>query len=432
MMLTLMKIAVITNTDIGSYLMKLSETIVGFDGGIVDEETIKLFNLDKLSNINSNKRIIPAIRQDNYGIYKFNFVGYVFNSHKTLVVFPKKYFNKGDELTHDDLSLLSNVLLKYNSSYLSNNKRNDEYFEASYPFAAYYGILNYYKIYGIYKDFSVTSKLGVGGKINWKKTISKTNPFYNNGNLIFSQFYIDKSISQETFISDCMKFALDYTSKKFSFILTERVSFNETKQFDFIFHKEYIVNELRLLKSKIFKDIHKHLLDDLINFFQDIRQDGNGYFRNYKFDKVWEAMVEKYLRANFSSVSDTSGLTFKQNCYKYHFSKTKLIPGTSHKEEIKLYPDHYYHSLEKQYIFDSKYYSKLKGLDYKQVAYHQFLKNRANCSYNALILPTSSSNRCNLHFKLDGSFKNNDEAFDELVIWNAFLNMKEVMTFYKE
>ena len=45
MMLTLMKIAVITNTDIGSYLMKLSETIVGFDGGIVDEENIKKLHL---------------------------------------------------------------------------------------------------------------------------------------------------------------------------------------------------------------------------------------------------------------------------------------------------------------------------------------------------------------------------------------------------
>lgn len=44
-MLTLMKIAVITNTDIGSYLMKLSETIVGFDGGIVDEENIKKLHL---------------------------------------------------------------------------------------------------------------------------------------------------------------------------------------------------------------------------------------------------------------------------------------------------------------------------------------------------------------------------------------------------
>ncbi|HFU4010180.1 TPA: LlaJI family restriction endonuclease [Streptococcus suis] len=412
--------------------MKLSETIIAFDGGFVDEETIRLFSLDKLINRNSKDKVIPAIRQDNYGSYKLNFVGYVFSAKKTLAVFPKKYskLNKVSELSQDDLSILSSVLLKYNSSYLSNNRTTDRYFEASYPFAAYYGILHYYKTYGIYKDFLSTTKPGSGGKVNWKKTISKANQFFSNGNLIFSQLYTDKSISEETFISDCMKFALDYTSNKYSFILTERIYFSEIKQFDFISNKEYIINELKILKSRIFKDIHKKLLDDLISFFQDLRQDGVGYFRNYKFDKVWEAMVEEYLNANFSDISEDNGLIFEENCYKYKFSKQLIEPGTSHKGLVKLYPDHYYFSKEKQFVFDSKYYSSLKGLDYKQITYFEFLKSRARRTYNALIFPDSEERWNNLHFELFEEFKNKQDQSERLIIWNSYLNMKEVMEFY--
>ena len=52
----------------------------------------------------------------------FNFVGFIFENDKLLSVFPKHFFDNGEEGNTDSISLLFNVICKYNRTEKANVK----------------------------------------------------------------------------------------------------------------------------------------------------------------------------------------------------------------------------------------------------------------------------------------------------------------------
>lgn len=417
--------------------MDLKRIKIGVDGETVDLSTIREFNLDYIDNVNSKSRHIPAIKQDSYGNYKYNFVGYVFSKNKILAVFPKNYIPvyEYSNITQFDLTLLSSVLIKYNRYYLSNNKSQDDNFESTFPFTAYYGIFDYFIKYGIY---SANKSVVVGnsnGKILWKDTIQKSNQYISNGSIIFSPLYTKKNNNYENFVSECMKFVIHYTSTQYGFIISKTHYFKDVLNFDFILHRDYVINELNKAKLNSFKDIHKQLIDNLIDFFRSIKLAGQGLFRHYKFNHVWEDMVGHYLNNYFQQVDNNHGVIF--NAHKEplarKFSKIGFTPGIgSNNQYINLYPDHYLQLGDNQYIFDSKYYSKIDNLDHKQMVYFMLLRHRSNQTFNALFIPTFKSTYNELHIKLFDEFNLGKGESDKLVIWNTYLNVISVMKNYIE
>ena len=98
--------------------------------------------------------------------------------------------------------------------------------------------------------------------------------------------------------------------------------------------------------------------------------------------------------------------------------------------QANIYPDHYLEYNYTQLIFDAKYYSKVVGINYKQVAYIFMLQNLIDTktdkkkflkTYSALILP-SDKRSTKIHFSLDRKFGNND-----IIITEEYLMIKDVM-----
>lgn len=406
------------------------------DGAVISDEVVEKFNLKSLTHVNDEGKKIPAVELSIEG-WRINFVGFIFNIAQTLVSFPKKFKNikSLNELNHNDVKLLANVLFRYNKVYLSNNKKQDSNSYISFPFSAYYEILNYYEKFGLYKEEKKRKTPGTRGKVSWKTVINKSTQFYSSGNLIFYPLYVFKKEKNENFITECMKFALDYTSRKYGFVLKKTQYFDKISSFDFITNRKSIVNELKRIRRSIFKDNQKRLIKYLIEFYSEIKQSGSAHFRNYKFQNVWEDMVGKYLNDYFYEVND-GGLVFSNQNSGVNFKKASFIVGKSSMREVIISPDHYAlvekQQMKYQFIFDSKYYNETKKIDYKQITYFEFLKYKADKTFNALILPTFSDTKNEIHIELLKEFEDrvSNPERERLIIWNTYINIELVMKHY--
>lgn len=244
----------------------------GQDGLPVTDELINLFGLESKEYRYSDK----------FEKNIFDFVGFVFREGRTLVVFPKHYYEQSDiyrfntmhtEL-HSDMRLLFSVIQKYKEkegscatgkSYMG----SQDGYDSDYPFKAFYEVYGYFQNFGLYKVQNNRIVQGTKGRISWKDTLSKSNKIISNGNLIFSPFYIKKKNFKDAFLTECMAFVIDFTIDQFrDFLNFEKTGFKY--KFDFIKNREYVLQQLKSYQSSEFKDINKKLVKSMIVFLSSI------------------------------------------------------------------------------------------------------------------------------------------------------------------
>lgn len=362
------------------------------------------------------------------------FVGFIIRNDSILVSLPKHYCRVSElnSLTRFDLELLFKVLITSNIRNQITNVNEKEEFSSTYPFKSFLRILGYYKKYGLYQETEEQVIKGYQGKISWKDTRKKSSIIINHGNLINLPLFIKKNKQRQVFLSECMMFALRHTIDTFPFFVSEKVPFSYPKHFDFWSNRDFVIAQLRKIKSEIFKDLHKNLVDDLIDFFTNIEKSGDTIIKHYKFDNVWENLVDCFLSNHFVRMDNISGIITTERKGLSFFSQKEFndVDINSDSPEFKLKLDHYYRGQDFQYIFDSKYYNEIKGLNYKQLSYHQVLmgiENGALDTYSALIIPTSEKNSCRKHFELNGAYSLYEKP---IVIWEYYLNIKQAMLEY--
>lgn len=400
--------------------MKINKFNFTLDSEVIGDELINYFNL-------KNGDIRYSRESHNNLI---DFVGFVVREEKILISLPKHYAHRNDLvlLDENDIELLFSAIFKEQLEnadlYIDNNE-----FECSFPFRSFYEIYNYYIQFGLYKETEVITQASYSGNISWKDTIRKSSNIISNGNLIFLPFFIKQTLDKQVFLSECMTFAINYTLRNFPYFVKGRSPKDNTTNFDYWNNKEYIVGRLRKIYSNTFKDIDKKLIISLIDFFSLLPQKGAISIKHFNFENVWEKAVEKYLNDYFIGIND-SGLYFSTKNNYFDFKKGFFKVDKVHSNN-NIQPDHYFFKAEtnEQFIFDSKYYITMKGLDYKQVAYHSFLKKTGVKTYNALIFPTEfRQNRLEKHFELKEEFVRN--VNHDLIIWSCYLNMKQTLINY--
>ncbi|MFI8924704.1 hypothetical protein ACQKG7_15255 [Lysinibacillus fusiformis] len=201
-------------------------------------------------------------------------------------------------------------------------------------------------------------------------------------------------------------------------------------------NSEKIISLLSQIKSSLFKDIHRRLIDDLITFFRhENRGNKQIQVKIYQFNLIWEDMANVYLNNYFLKVDENEELVFDSlSNKKNNFTKGKFELD-SRREKLPTYriePDYYFNDGKYRYIFDAKYYNQIDKLDYKQISYYfllQHIDNEKNDELiisNALILPTSGPQLKKVHFDLDRVFN----RIEEFRIIEYYLNMKEIVLNY--
>lgn len=411
------------------------QIVLGEDGEIVNDE-IKKFDL-----LNGDKKY----SKEN-GEFMLDFVGFIIKEQKILAVFPKHFFqgknikNINEIEINENIKLLFNVIRKYNEE-SKNQKSVNKYFgaeqnfESDYPFEAFFNIYEYYQKYGIYKENEEKLTPNINGKISWKQTIRKSDAIFSDGNLIFLPIYSNAVQHKDVFISECMKFVINYTIETFPFFIDILPICGKKYRMDFIENREYVLNQLYRYKNSIFKDHQKKLIQSLIEFFEqyDTRKTGGAiHFKINYFNLIWERMVNKYLNNYFIGVDiEKHRLIFndKLNNSKMNFEKkTFFIDKSINKFYIE--PDHYYADGKKIYLFDSKYYNDIDSLNYKQFSYTILLGNSKTEGnkeiYSALILP--GENTTGLHLDLDEPYCQDNLGCNRII--QQYLNVKLLMKNY--
>lgn len=364
----------------------------------------------------------------------FNFVGFLTNDKdNAFVVFPKGYKVNNPKIEAGFLfSVIQNHIQKNPDRYFGNEY--GEKYVSNFPFACFYGIYNYYRKYGLYREVISEIKPNTGGEISWKKTIQKTNFYPVENDIAMFPFYYKNKYNLNTFITHSMIFAIDYTINKFHFLLNAEPTGKEIPEYDFLQNRDIIINVLKKAKTMTFKDSTLELLDNLIQFFQQLNQGGKYYFKSYVFEYLWEDMVLAYLNQAFKEINNNEIIFDERVSRHLIFKKTVFRPNMENSNHM-IEPDYYSTDGNSQYIFDAKYKRNIKGMDYKQICYCLFLKDKKekkmsvkdfNKTYSALIMP-DEFNHSKLHFRMNPLLS---DINSDILIIEQYLDIKAIINWY--
>ena len=379
----------------------------GQDGEIADQNLIKIFGLGTRELRHSDKLDADV----------FDVVGFVYKDNKILVVFPKHYYSKADidrfnqsgiSLSYD-IKLLYNVIKKYGETENTNAVARSylgakDGYSADYPFKPFYEVYDYFQKYGIYKEKEIRIIEGTSGRVSWKDTIRKSNKIISGGNLVFSPFYTYKKNYNDVFLTECMAFIIDYTIDFFSDFLTMKKT-GVRYYFDFPNNIDYVIRQLNLHQSRMFKDTQKHLVKSMIEFFEQFKGKSKGGKVHVKiryFDMIWQCMISKYLNRHFAGIDPCNGAAvFDEGLSNsvISFSQKRFTDIDLSHNNFYIDVDHIAYEDDVLYIFDSKYYSAINDLNYKQLSYNEILRYHYPGVVeidNILILPGTDG--ADLHF----------------------------------
>lgn len=422
----------------------------GQDGAKVSKKIYEKFqNSWDLGDIRFNK---------NKNCNLFDFVGLVVTKNSRLVVFPKHTFDENEinnNLISTDIlkkteKVLFETIVKFSKTSNANPRRVIS--EArkrtitEYPFMEFLAIYDYYEKYGLYSKIRNNVKKGQKGNYSWKEIISKSNFFFSGRDLIFDPMYTNVKNKEFSYVTKAMSYVINETLNNFYFVIEGKRApkiYESEKEF---MDNNYVIRKLSIELKNMRKDIDKVLLKNLIDFFEFRKKELNGKsIRIDYFNLIWQEMVHNYLSQHkITTVTEGNNFNFvftKVAEVRNKFSSTKKcsVDISEHKFQINF--DHYYFDEEKkiQWIFDSKYFDDEKHLNYKQIAYQEFMSKKFRESnivtYSGLIFP-SNSNEQKIHFKLNPDlFITNEQGIekyngDELITHSIFLDVIGLMEKY--
>ena len=230
----------------------------------------------------------------------------------------------------------------------------------------------YYLKNGIYSNSIKQTNIGPHGKIDWKKTIKLSDKIISEEGVFYCQFYRKKKIYEYDIVSDLMVYSINYTIKKLSFIFNFRPILDCNVEYVENLDMNYIIKTLSEKKREVFSDSRIKLINCLIDFYKNINNGGDYHIKIYNFQYVWQEMVEVYLNNYFLSAEMERIIFSTTKITDNSFKKGTFVVDESGK---KIEPDHYFEKNNYRYIFDSKYYEEIKGINYKQLSYQFLLTN---------------------------------------------------------
>jgi len=237
-------------------------------------------------------------------------------------------------------------------------------------------------------------------------------------------------------LTDCMAFAINYTIYRFSsFLNLQRVE-HKYAEFDYISERNLIIKKLEAKLNMTFKDKDKDLLKNLIGFFKNLDHKSHGgryHIVVKKFDMIWQEMMGRYINRHFVSMSpDGNAVLFniaqKRAPIKFNDKSFEDIDSSPHHFSIDIDHVGVDSNTKSLYLFDSKYYSSVDDLNYKQFSYNMIFahKDKNFTIYSVLLLP--GPNHSQLHFQLSPAYAG--KWTNGIKIIEQYVNPMEVMKDY--
>ena len=326
-----------------------------------------------------------------------DFVGLKFVNGMPRVTFPRGFrLSNDEEQTRRDILHLLAAIQKFSGRQEGTSASSISGEEVlSFPILSYQYIIKEYLAHGYYVERESQYNDASRGKINWKRTLQKKQPVYNNGNLVYLDFIVKTNkINQNNLITRIHEYCVYESFKKLGWLYLSGDFLPKKPQIRF--NKRMFIGVLKDALNNTFNNNKRMLFTSMLNIInikeESIDTIDKEAFGVNRFEYIWEKIVD------YVFGEDNKDQYFPHA--KWHIiSGNKVESSALEPDTIMLYDD-------KVYILDAKYYKygitlnpmHLPGSSSieKQIVYGEYVetckKVHGDKIYNAFIMPYDFGN----------------------------------------
>lgn len=324
------------------------------------------------------------------------FVGLRCNDGDISINFPMGY-----HVSDDNKELRKDIMLLFTTLAANTERRDSElleqggsFDEVEFPLQSYMYIIKDFFARGYYREQEVSYKVTKTGKINWNRTIKTQKPYVQDTDVFYLEFVTKKNSIKEneliTLIHEyCVYESFERIGWLFTKIMPEKPRIAKRERVFRAVLKEKIANTFNDRNRMLFR----HMLA-IIDFEGDKDSDKNYQYGTYRFEYVWEKMIDKVF-----------GIENKAD----YFPKTTWHVNDDIYNNASLEPDTIMLYGNNVFVLDAKYYKygvTGKAWDLpestsinKQITYGEYVANEEKFKnmhgnnmkvYNAFLMPFDS------------------------------------------
>lgn len=257
-------------------------------------------------------------------------------------------FPMGFHISEDNKELRKDIMLLFATLAANTERRESEllgqgnnFDEVEFPLQSYMYLIKDYSVRGYYREQEVSYKVSKTGKINWSRTIKTQRPYAQDTDVFYLDFVTKKnSIKENELITLIHEYCVYESFERIGWLFTQmmpkrpRITKDE-KVFRAVL-REKISNTFNDRNRMLFR----HMLA-IINFEGDKESDKNYRYGTYRFEYVWEKMIDKVF-----------GI---ENKVDYFPKTTWYVSGRGY-DNASLEPDTIMLYGDNVYVLDAKYY----------------------------------------------------------------------------
>ena len=333
-------------------------------------------------------------------------------------------FPMGYHISDDNKELRKDIMLLFTTLAVNTERKESEllgqvskFDEVEFPLQSYMYLIRDFFVRGYYRGQEVLYKVAKTGKINWNRTIKTQKPYVQDKDVFYLDFVTKKdSIRRNQLITLIHEYCVYESFERIGWLFTKVMP----KKPQIVKRENVFRSVLKEKISNTFNDrnrmLFKHMLA-IIDFEGDKDSDKNYRYGTYRFEYVWEKMIDKVF-----------GIENKAD----YFPKTAWYIDGERYNNASLEPDTIMVCGRNVYILDAKYYKygvtgKVRDLPQstsinKQITYGEYVANEEKFKdkhgkemkvYNAFLMPFDS---------LKGTYADNPEM---LKVGEAVSNWKD-------
>ncbi len=331
-------------------------------------------------------------KRSEYHKYRINFVGEIVTKRSYIISFPKCI--ESNEETLENVKLVRAALDHYYNSPSDSRSVHEQVYEeilfrdkieehASNEIEVYLTLREYFKRKKVYKPSKVLLSKSQNKRIDWKRTIEKSNAYIDEYSVFYLEPYMKSISKSENLVSDIYKCILGYLSRKYetdsikyqilsecqTFLKIENIRKNAISYCSRI--RKELFNTFNTQDVLILQILHDYIKELEAPTFQGISQ-VKLYGTNY-FHVIWEHICSYLFRNQYSQL-------------KGNFAQPKWFINNTIIQKGEFRPDVILRVNNRVVILDAKYYYPIpekvcgvsdiaKQLLYAQIADQENIEN---------------------------------------------------------
>lgn len=353
-------------------------------------------------------------------------------------------FPIGYHISDDNKELRKDIMLLFTTLAVNTERKESEllgqgsgFDDVEFPLQSYMYIIKDFIVRGYYREQEVSYKAAKTGKINWNRTIKTQKPYMQDNELFYLDFITKKnSIKENELITLIHEYCVYESFEQIGWLFTKAMP----KKPRIVKRDKVFRMVLKEKISQTFNDknrlLFRHMLA-IIDFEGDKDSDKNYRYGTYRFEYVWEKMIDKVF-----------GIENKTD----YFPKTTWYVNGDRYDNASLEPDTIMLYGNNVYILDAKYYKygvTGKAWDLpestsinKQITYGEYVANEQKFKnihgndmkvFNAFLMPfdrVSGEHTGNLEMVKIGeavsNWKDNSKEYEK--IQGILIDVKTLMS----